>query len=178
MSDSMKWILLGLLMMVFGAVVLGNTVVASLAIATLTGVLLLAGGVLQVIGGFSVEGLGGKVFVWLLGAMMVFLGWSFLAHPLAGVISLSMLILLLLVAGGIVRIIFSFRMSGTPFFWPMLISGALSLGLAGVIWINFNAEPASMFSLLGILLGIEMLFDGLGLIFMGLFAKKAEASQT
>lgn len=175
MSDSLKWILLGLLVIVFGVIVLGNTVLASLAIATLTGALLLAGGVFQIIGGFSVEGIGGKIFAMLMGALMAFLGWSFLSHPLAGVISLSMLILILLASGGIVRIIFSFRMSGTPFFWPMLVSGALSLLLAGVIWANVSAEPASMLSLLGILLGIEMLFDGFGLIFVGMFAKRTEA---
>lgn len=175
MSESLKWTLLGLLTILFGVIVLGNTVVASLAIATLTGALLLAGGILQFIGGLSIEGMGGKLFAWVMGAMMAFLGWSFLAHPLAGVISLSMLVLILLAASGIVRIIFSFRMSGTAFFWPMLISGAMSLVLAGVIWANFNAEPASMLSLLGILLGIEMLFDGIGLVFMGMFVKKAEA---
>ncbi len=175
MNESLKWTLLGLAMIVFGVIILGNTVVASLAIATLTGALLLAGGVMQFIGGLSIEGMSGKLFAWIMGALMAFLGWSFLAHPLAGVISLSMLVLILLAAGGIMRIIFSFRMSGTAFFWPMLISGVLSLVLAGVIWGNFNAEPASMLSLLGILLGIEMLFDGFGLIFMGMFAKKAEA---
>jgi uncharacterized membrane protein HdeD (DUF308 family) len=113
MSDSLKWILLGLLTIVFGVVVLGNTVVASLAIATLTGTMLLAGGIMQFIGGFSVEGMGAKAFTWLTGAMMAFLGWSFLSHPLAGMISLSVLILILLAAGGIARIIYSFRMRGT-----------------------------------------------------------------
>lgn len=170
MSESLKWSLLGLLMIIFGVIVLGNTVVASLAIATLTGAMLLAGGILQIIGGFSVEGAGGKIFAWLLGALMAFLGWSFLAHPLQGMISLSVLILILLAAGGIVRIIFSFRMSGTPYFWPMLISGVLSLVLAAIIWGN----PAATVQLLGILLGVEMLFDGFGLIFMGLFAKQEE----
>ncbi len=57
----------------------------------------------------------------------------------------------------------------------VLAAGVVSLGLAGVIWSNASAEPASLLSLLGILLGIEMLFDGFGLIFMGMFAKKAEA---
>jgi len=170
MSESLKWTFLGLAMIVFGVIVLGNTVVASLAIATLTGALLLAGGVMQFIGGLSIEGMGGKLFAWLMGAMMAFLGWSFLAHPLQGVISLSVLILLLIAAGGVMRIIFSFGMSGTGLFWPMLISGILSLGLAVFIWGN----PAATVQLLGILLGIEMLFDGIGLILIGMFAKAAE----
>ena len=51
----------------------------------------------------------------------------------------------------------------------MLISGALSVLLAGYIWANF--ETASI-SILGIMLGIELLFNGWGLIVMGLFARR------
>ena len=171
MNESLKWSLMGLMLFIFGVIVLGNTVVASLAIVTLTGALLLAGGVLQFIGGLSVEGMGNKVFAWVMGLLMGFLGWSFLAHPLAGVVTLSTLILILLAAGGILRIIYSFRMKGTGFMVPMLISGVLSLVLAGLVWRN----PAATAQLLGILLGVEMLFDGIGLIVMGMFAKKAEA---
>lgn len=171
MTESTKWILLGALTLIFGVIVLGNTVVASLAIATLTGALLLAAGVFQFIGGLSVQGMGGKLFAWVTGGLLAFLGWSFLSHPLAGVISLTVLILILLAAGGIVRIVFSFGMTGTPFFWPTLISGVLSLGLAIIVWGN----PTATVQLLGILLGIEMLFNGMGMIFVGMFAKKAGA---
>ncbi len=175
MSESLKWSLLGLVSIIFGVLVLGNAVIASLAVATLTGALLLAGGVMQFIGGLSVQGMGHKVFAWITGAVMGFLGWSFLSNPLQGVISLSMLILVLLVVGGVMRILFSFRMSGTILFLPMIVSGVLSLVLAAIIWGNFKAEPASMLNLLGILLGVEMLFNGFGLIFVGMFAKKTGA---
>jgi len=171
MNNSTKWILLGLLTLVFGVIVLGNTVVASLAIATLTGAMLLAGGVFQFIGGLSIEGMSGKLFAWVTGALMAFLGWSFLSHPLSGVISLTLLILVLLAAGGIARIIFSFQMRGTGFFLPILISGILSLGLAVIVWGN----PAATAQLLGILLGVEMLFNGIGMIFAGYFARSVES---
>ena len=173
MNDSTKWILMGALVVLLGIVVLGNTVVASVAVAVMAGIMLLIGGGLQIVGGFSVEEFWGKAFAWIMGILMVFLGWSLLAHPLQGVISLTLALLILLVAGGIARIIVSFRMSGTGFFWPMLISGVLSLVLAFIIWTNAQAEPAVLFSLLGLLLGIEMLLDGFGLIFLGLFARRA-----
>ena len=173
MSESTKWILMGILTIVLGAIVLGNTAVASVAVAVMAGAMLLIAGGLQVVGGFSIETFWGKVFAWVMGVLMLLLGWSLLAHPLQGVISLSLAILILLVAGGIVRIIVSFRMSGTSFFWPMLLSGVLSLVLAGIIWSNAKAEPATLFNLLGLLMGIEMLLDGFGLVFLGLFTKRA-----
>lgn len=171
MKDSTKWILLGALTLIFGVIVLANAAVASVAIATLTGIMLLIGGAFQVVGGFSAESTGNKVFAWVMGALMAFLGWSFMANPLEGVLSLSFLILILLFVGGLVRIFFAFRMSGTPFFWPMLVSGALSLLLAAIVWGN----PAATFQLLGILLGVEMLSNGMSMVFLGLFARSSEA---
>lgn len=173
MKDSTKWILLGVLTVIFGVIILGNTAIASVAVAVMTGAMLLIGGILNIVGGFTIEGTGSKIFAWIIGALMVLLGWSLLAHPLEGVISLSMAVLILLVAGGLTRIFVSFRMSGTAFFWPMIVSGVLSLVLAWVIWANATAEPATLFNLLGLLLGIEMLFNGVGLIFMGLFTRSA-----
>jgi uncharacterized membrane protein HdeD (DUF308 family) len=64
-------------------------------------------------------------------------------------------------------------MSGTRFFWPTLISGILSLALAAYVWNFAVGEPAVLMRLLGVLLGIEMLFNGFGLIFMALFTKSA-----
>ncbi|TMV07131.1 hypothetical protein FGK63_13555 [Ruegeria sediminis] len=173
MSDWLKWLLLGLLTIVFGIIVLGNTVIASIAVVTLTGILLLVAGAFQIFGAFTVEGAGNKILSFIMGAIMLFLGWSFLAHPLQGVISLSMLVIILFMAGGIARVILSFQMRGTQFFWPTLISGILSMVLAAIIWNYATAEPAAMLNLLGILLGIEMLFNGFGLVFMALFVKGA-----
>ncbi|MGR3615273.1 MAG: HdeD family acid-resistance protein [Paracoccaceae bacterium] len=172
MSNSTKWILMGALTVMFGIIVLGNTAVASVAVTVMAGVMLLIGGGLQIVGGFSIDETWGKIFAIVMGVIMVMLGWSLLAHPLQGVISLSLAILILLIAGGIARIFVSFRMSGTGFFWPMILSGVLSLVLAAIIWSNTKEDPASLFNLLGLLMGIEMLLDGLGLIFLGLFAKK------
>jgi uncharacterized membrane protein HdeD (DUF308 family) len=173
MKDSTKWILMGVLTVILGVIVLGNTAIASVAVAVMAGIMLLIGGGLNIVGGFAVESTGGKLFAWIIGAVMVLLGWSLLSQPLQGVISLSMAILILLIVGGIARIFMALRMSGTAYFWPMIASGIMSLVLAWVIWSNAAAEPATLFNLLGLILGIEMLFDGVGLILMGLFAKSA-----
>ncbi|EEE36401.1 hypothetical protein RKLH11_234 [Rhodobacteraceae bacterium KLH11] len=173
MSDWIKWLLLGLLSIAFGIFVLGAPVVASVAVTVVTGVLLLIAGGLQIVGGFSVEGTGNKILSLIMGAVMLFLGWSFLGHPLQGTLTLATVVLILFMAGGIARIILSFQMKGTQFFWPTLISGALSILLAGYLWSFASAEPQVLLKLLGVLLGIEMLFNGFGLVFMALFVKNA-----
>lgn len=173
MSDWLKWLLLGILSVAFGVFVLGAPVVASLAITSIAGILLLISGGLQVVGGFTVDGIGNKILTVLMGAIMAFLGWSFLSHPLQGTMTLATVFLILFGAGGVLRIILSFQMAGTSYRWPTFVSGVLSLVLAGIIWSNAAEEPTVLLALLGVLLGIEMLVNGFGLIFMGLFLRKA-----
>lgn len=169
MKDWVKFLALGILSIAFGVFVLGAPVVASFAVTTVTGVLLLVIGGLQVVGGFSGEGFFQKAFAILMGVVMVILGWSFLANPLEGTISLALMVMILLGVSGIVRLIFSWRMRQTQFFWPMLISGAASVLLAAYIWMNFAAASVA---LLGIMLGVELLFNGFGLILLALFVRK------
>ncbi|MCE8538087.1 DUF308 domain-containing protein [Ruegeria pomeroyi] len=171
MSDWLKLMLLGLLSVVFGIVILGAPMMASVAITTLTGIMLLIGGGLQAVGGFTVEGAGNKILSIIMGLIMVFLGWSFLSNPLEGTLTLASVVMILFAAGGIARIILSFQMRGTGLFMPTLISGVLSLGLAA--YVMANAGVGLALSLLGILMGIEMLFNGFGLIFAALFVRSA-----
>ncbi|WP_226781998.1 DUF308 domain-containing protein [Oceaniglobus trochenteri] len=171
MKPANKWLLLGVVSVGFGVFALGNTVVASLAVTTLTGALFLLSGGFQIVGSImGHEGTGSKIVNIAIGALMAFLGLSFLINPLEGIISLAMLVLLLLLATGVLRIVLSWRMRNTRFFWPMLISGALSVLLGGYIWANFAAVGPQ---LLGILLGIELLLNGLGLIALSFFVRAA-----
>ncbi|MCL4675451.1 MAG: DUF308 domain-containing protein [Pararhodobacter sp.] len=170
MKNSTKLVLLGVVTLVLGVLALGNAAIASLAVVTMTGGVLLVGGGLQIIGGFSVDSPGGKLFAWAMGALMVFLGWSFIANPLDGILSLSLLILILLAAGGVLRIVFAWRLRNASGFWMMLVSGVLSILLAAYVLSN----PEATMLLLGTLLGVEMLLNGVGLIFFGRFLRHTE----
>ncbi len=168
MKEWVKLLLLGALSVAFGIFVLGNTVMATLAVTTLAGVLFLISGGFQIVAGITGGTGAARVFSVILGALMAFLGLSFLANPLEGMISLTLLVLILLAASGVVRLVLASRMKATPYFWPMLISGALSILLAAYIGTNFAAASVS---LLGILLGIELLFNGAGMIVLAFFVR-------
>lgn len=168
MKEWVKWLILGILSLGFGVFVLSNTVVASLAVTTVTGILFLISGGFQIVAGFTAEGAASKIFAIALGALMVFLGVSFVANPLEGTISLALLVVILLAASGIVRMVFAWRMRSTTFFWPMLLSGALSVLLAGYIMANF---ATASIQILGIFLGVELLFNGAGLVVLAFFLR-------
>jgi uncharacterized membrane protein HdeD (DUF308 family) len=169
MKTSTKYFWLGVLIIALGVFVLFNAMIASLAIVTVTGIFLLLGGALQIAVGFSAEGLGNKVLTWCLGGLSVFLGWSFMANPLAGIISLSTFLLILLMASGIVQILFAFRVRGTRFFLPLLLAGSVSVVLAIIVL----SSPGATMVLLGTLLGVQMLCSGASLTMLGMFLKEA-----
>ncbi len=170
MKNWLKLELIGVLSIAAGAIALAVPVVASIAVSTLVSVFLLVVGVLQIGSAVSTgDGMVGRVLGVILGAVMAFLGLSFLVHPLEGVISLAMLVVILLGASGVIRLVIAFRMKQTSYFWPMLLSGAASVLLAGYILANFAALSVAI---LGILLGIELIFNGAGLIILGFFMRR------
>lgn len=163
-----KWLVLGILSLIFGLFVLANPVAASISVTILAGILFAASGVFQIIAGFGEEGMFARLLGIVLGLFMVLLGVSLMFNPLEGVLSLTLLVTILFAASGIARLASAFRMRDTAFFWPMLLSGALTVLLAAYIAANFfEVAP----SLLGVLLGIELLFNGAGLVVLAFFLR-------
>ncbi|SFU15086.1 HdeD family acid-resistance protein [Sedimentitalea nanhaiensis] len=173
MKTWVKWLILGILSIAFGLFVLANPVAASIAVTTLAGIMFAVSGGIQLVAGFGEESTGAKLMGIALGVLMLFLGVSLMFHPLQGVISLTLLVAILFLASGIARVITSFQMRDTLFFWPMLLSGALSVLLGGYILANFATVAPS---LLGILLGIELLFNGAGLMALAFFLRTARGA--
>lgn len=161
MKPWLKWLILGIISVLFGIFALGNAVAASLAVTTVTGVIFVVIGIIQIVAAFSETRTASKVLSILLGVLVALIGLSFLINPIEGTVSLALLVTVLVAASGIIRLVFAWRMRETRFFWPMLVTGALSILLAVYILANFSVASIT---LLGILLGIELLFNGAGLI--------------
>lgn len=170
MQKWMKWLIAGVLSIAFGLFVLANPLAASLAIEQVVGFLFLVIGGVQVYAALQEERFASRAGSLLLGALGLLLGVAFLIRPLEGVLSLVTMVIALLAASGVVRLVLAYRMKNTRFFWAMLISGALSVLLALYLIANFGAISTS---LLGILMGIEMILDGFAMIVLALVARAA-----
>jgi uncharacterized membrane protein HdeD (DUF308 family) len=166
-----RWLILGIVSVVFGLFALGSAVAASVAVTLVTGLLLAVAGGVQVWVALGETG-GHRIWSLILGVLLSLLGLSFMVNPLDGTVSLAILVTMFLVAGGVVRLVIAWAMRTTRFFWPMLLSGALTVLLAGYILANFAAVSLA---LMGILLGVELLFNGAGLIVLALFMKSQES---
>lgn len=170
MQKWLKLLILGALSVVFGLFVLANPLAASLAIEQVVGFLFLAIGAFQIYAALQDERTSSKVASILMGILALLLGVSFLANPLQGILSLVSIVIALLAVSGVVRIALAWRMKNTRFYWSMLISGALSVLLALYLIANFGAISTS---LLGILMGIEMILNGFAMIVLAFVARAA-----
>lgn len=155
------FIIAGALSIVAGLMALFDPFGASFAATLIAGWGFLIYAVIQLIAAFRSEGWGGKIWSFLIGVLAILVGIELLANPLEGMITLTMMVAILMIASGLAKLIVSWTIRQTQFFWPVLISGAASLLLGFIIIRHFDAAAMSV---LGILLGIELLSNGIASI--------------
>ncbi|PTE16375.1 HdeD family acid-resistance protein [Pseudogemmobacter blasticus] len=168
MKPSTLLLLLGAFFALGGLAALANPFAASLTVATLVGAVFLIGGVLQLWIAFSDPTLPHRLWNGVVGALGLLAGVFLLANPLQGVLSLTLLLAVLFLLTGAARIIGAFTLRGSQFFWLLLLSGAASALLGALILIWF---PEAASSLLGLLLGFELIAEGAALIVLGIAAR-------
>lgn len=155
-------ILLGFVLLILGFMVLGNVVLATavsvLWIAWLTlisGLMMLGVTLISIRSGISWSTLLG-------GAALAVLGLFMLRNPLVAAIALTMMAGAIFFVSGVVRIGLALTVPAHK--WIFILGGLISIVLA--LWILTNPTAATL-KLLGILLGVQVLSEGITLILFG-----------
>lgn len=158
-----KWdVVLGILLIIGGLIILGNVVLATVVSVTLfgwctliSGVAMLVVGLLRIGSDFSWSVLLGGVALGVLGLIMLRnLGVSALVLTVAAAA--------MFLATGLTRIVIALEREHDR--WVLIISGVISVVLG--LWIVFNPGKATL-TLLGTLLGIQVLVEGFTLMLSG-----------
>ncbi|MBF9032957.1 hypothetical protein HKCCE2091_01790 [Rhodobacterales bacterium HKCCE2091] len=159
MSPTRLMLIAGIILIVGGVLSLLAPYAASIAVTLIVGWSFLIGGIVNLAAAFGNDGhRGSHVLFGLLGLL---LGLSFLLDPLGGVVSLTILVgIVFLVSGGF-RLALAWARREMSGFWILLLSGALSVLLGGLILSNLGGAAQSI---LGIIVGIELLSAGIGLV--------------
>ncbi len=168
MTHWLSWVAVGLLLGLGGVLALANPFAASLAVEALVGWVFLIGGALQLYVAYKAVGMGGRLSAGLWGVLGLVTGISLLADPFGGLISLTLLLGIVFAISGIARLVLAWALRDTLFFWVLLLSGALSVLLGGMVMANLM-EAAT--TLLGVILAIELISDGIGAIAYGLMLR-------
>lgn len=164
------WFLaLGILEIILGTVAIGATPAATVVTVVFFGWLLLIGGVSSVVHAFLRRHWRGFFLEVLTGVLYIVAGFFMVAEPLAAAAPLTLLIAMFLLIGGIFRIVVA--LSRHIDHWPwVLLNGVITLALGIMIWRQW---PGSALWVIGLFIGIEMIFYGWSLVMLSLIAKGA-----
>ena len=172
-----KWIwlvVLGIALIVLGTILLGFPVIATLATVTVLGALILVGGGMEMVGAFWCRDWSGFFLYLLSGILGVVVGLMLLANPIAGGVALTVLLATFLIVGGIFKAVaaLSHRFGG----WGWLLtSGVIDVALGVLIWAEL---PIAGLTVIGLLVGISLIFRGVSWLMLGLTLKKIPGPTT
>ena len=162
-----KWfwfVILGVALVVLGTVALGSVVIASLAATAVIGVLLLLGGAAEAVGAFWCCRWSGFFMELLSGALSVVVGLLFLRAPVGALPALRLLLARFLMVGGFFKIVAAVSYQFAAWGWS-LAGGVIDVILGVMIWQEW---PASALWVIGLFVGINLLFRGVNWIALGL----------
>jgi uncharacterized membrane protein HdeD (DUF308 family) len=165
------WIIaLGVIYVVAGLIALGSIVEATVVSVFIVGIMMLIAGVAEVIHAFQVKSWGKFLFWVILGALYIVAGFVTFENPLLAAAILTLILGIALVASGIMRIILALSVrGGMPWVW-IVVSGVITLLLGLVILAHW---PVSSLYILGLFLGIDLVFAGAGWIGLGLGLRRS-----
>jgi len=168
MKNSVLLLGVGALSLVGGIIALLNPLAATMTAELLTGYLFIGIGLLMLLSILADDSWGSRLLSLVLGAAILFIGVSLVSNPLQGVLQLTVVVALLMLFIGVLRIFFAFRMPTMALKIMLILAGVVSLVLGGMILSSF---PFSAAVVLGILLAIELISNGISLIGLGLAAR-------
>jgi uncharacterized membrane protein HdeD (DUF308 family) len=159
----------GILMMVLGLLAVAEPVIASLAVGIFVGWLFFVGGIFRAASVWHSRRAPGFAWSMLTAVLSLVLGLVLILRPLAGVLTLTMVLVAFFIVEGVASIIGAIQHRDHLRSWGwVLFSGIIDLLLAFLIW---DGWPSSADWAIGLLVGINMLFLGLSLVMTALAAR-------
>lgn len=164
----------GVIFTILGFLAVALPGISTLSVELFIGWLLVFAGAVQLYrtikGGSHATGFAGSLCTSIL---YLLFGILLLFFPVAGIISLTLLLTLFFIAEGIAKIVLGFQLRPFRQWGWFILNGILALIMAFIIWAGW---PGTAFWVLGLLVGINMIFFGIALIFLGAATPKIDAS--
>jgi uncharacterized membrane protein HdeD (DUF308 family) len=168
------FVILGIALIVLGFIALSAVVVTSLAAAVVIGALMLVGGVVEIIGVAWCRGWSGFFLHLMSGLLSIVIGGLFIKAPFDALLAMTLLLACLLTVGGVFKIIAALTYRFAAWGWPLL-SGLIDLILGVLIW---GEWPGSALWVIGMFVGISLIFRGVNWIGLGLLLRTPTPSAT
>jgi uncharacterized membrane protein HdeD (DUF308 family) len=165
---SWLFLVLGLVSILIGFLAIGAPHLATTKTVLVIGVLLVIAGVTEVIHAVMVRNLGGFAVHLLAAVLYLIVGIFVLEDPDRAADVLTLLLAASFFVGGLLRIIFSLVEHFPAWPW-VLLNGLVDLLLGILIW---RGWPESSLWVIGLFVGIELLFHGWSWVILGLMVRR------
>ena len=168
-ANSLMWA--GILAIIIGIIAIAVPAVASVSIAVLVGILVIVLAVAWLFAAIGSGATGGwKVVGIILSILLLIGGLWILFNPVEATVGLTAVIAIVFIVMGIVRVVAAIGDTGGEGRGLLAFGGILAIILGILIAADF---PSSAAWAIGLLVGIQFLFDGLGLVLMSSAVKRA-----
>ncbi len=158
------YIAFGVIVALGGIAAIARPLTAGLALTLVIGWILILSGVMAVVGALAARGVGGFIAQLLLAAVYVLGGVYVLNNPVQGLTALAFVLGLVLLLGGVFKLMMAAALSGVPGTGALILSGVLSITIGVMIWMRL---PESSEAIVGLLVGIDFLMTGASMIVTG-----------
>ena len=159
------WLIgLGIGLAVLGLLAIAASVATTIASVIFIGVLLLVGGIAEIVHAFSASRWSGVVLTLLGGILYVVVGGLMVTRPVESALTLTLLLAAFFIVAGLFRIL-AVPVLRMPNGGWVLASGIVSFLLGAAIWAQW---PVSGVWVIGTYVGVEMLVYGISLLMLGL----------
>jgi uncharacterized membrane protein HdeD (DUF308 family) len=164
------WLLaLGIISLILGVVGLGMTATLTIVSVIFFGVLLLVGGVVQLVEAFKHSGWKSTFWHVLIALLYIVGGIILVGDPVGGSVALTLVVAAMLVASGLFRAIVAFQAKGVAG-WGWLLFGALLSILLGLMILA--SWPVSGLWVIGLFIAIELIINGWSCVIMALVGRR------
>jgi uncharacterized membrane protein HdeD (DUF308 family) len=160
---SLWYLIEGILLVVAGVLAIAFSAIASEAVVTALGWLLIASGLVQAI---SLIGAAKVPHFWLQlvsVVLAVLVGLLVLRDPAQALLTISLLLIVYFMIEGISKVVFALTLRPFPNWGWLLASGAVGVLLSLILWANL---PVTALWLVGLLVGIEFISVGAALAWL------------
>jgi uncharacterized membrane protein HdeD (DUF308 family) len=160
-----KWIVpLAILTIGLGIIAIVCPFFISIVSTLVFGWVFIVAGIAQIVYAFQSRGAGQVIWKLILGLLYLIAGFFVLANPLAGLLSFTFILGITIFVQGIIQVSMAFQVRRIAPNWGwMLASGLIGIIFGIIIWSDLSYAS---FWLIGTLIGVNLLFDGVWILML------------
>jgi uncharacterized membrane protein HdeD (DUF308 family) len=160
MGDGVRWkamLVEGIVLVLLGIIIIVLPQFFSFGVEIILGVVLIIAGLVLGYRAFGGTSLPGSLLTALLAVITLIAGILLLIYPSHGLLAITLIVTIFFVVDGLTKLFLAANLRRGRYWILYIVSGLISLALAIAVWMTW---PNSSYWLLGILLGINLIFFG------------------